>query len=109
MSSSVPTSSESDETAMRFPAEAFHFVAWLAALNLAWENVQMPFYTLWKSGSIGEVAFAIMHCTAGDVIISFFSGMVALLFVRMRWPRDYGGRFIFCFRFHCRQPGLYDL
>ena len=55
--------------------------AWLAALgwylplvfaaNLAWETGQLPLYTLWGEGSAGEIAFAVGHCTGGDVIIAF--------------------------------------
>ena len=60
---------------------------WLAALrrhpaavaigNLAWEFAQMPLYTLWRTGSPGEIAFAVLHCTAGDVVIAASSLVAA--------------------------------
>ena len=53
---------------------------WLAAVrrylaaaafgNLAWEFAQTPLYTLWRTGLAGEIAFAVLHCTAGDVVIA---------------------------------------
>lgn len=37
--------------------------------NLGWELAQIPFYTLWTTGTPEGMAFAILHCTAGDLMI----------------------------------------
>ncbi len=76
---------------------AFH--AWLPAMrrylaviavgNLVWETAQMPLYTLWRTGSMQEIAFAVVHCTGGDVLIaavSLFGSL--LLFGGADWPRS---------------------
>jgi len=71
--------------------------AWLAALrwylplvfaaNLAWETGQLPLYTLWGEGSAGEIAFAVGHCTGGDVLIAFGALILALVTLgEANWP-----------------------
>ena len=30
----------------------------------------MPLYTLWQTGTPGQVTLAVVHCTAGDVLIA---------------------------------------
>jgi hypothetical protein len=60
--------------------------------NLVWEFAQMPLYTLWLAGTPGEIAFAALHCTGGDLLIGL-SALVAGLLVAGtgRWPaEDYG-------------------
>lgn len=39
------------------------------ALNIVWEAAQMPLYSLWQQGSWYEIAFALVHCTLGDLLI----------------------------------------
>lgn len=51
----------------------------LAALDLAWEILQLPLYTIWRDGSPGGMAFAVFHCTLGDVLIGFCSLVLALV------------------------------
>ena len=64
------------------------YLAAAAVGNLAWEAAQMPLYTLWRDGSPGEIAFAVAHCTAGDVLIAGTSLMAALaLLGAPGWPR----------------------
>jgi hypothetical protein len=64
------------------------YLAAAAVGNLAWEAAQMPLYTLWRDGSPGEIAFAVAHCTAGDVLIAGTSLMAALALVGAPdWPR----------------------
>ncbi|MEP7207038.1 MAG: hypothetical protein ABI920_08865 [Casimicrobiaceae bacterium] len=56
-------------------------------LHLAWEVVQLRLYTLADSGDLGEIAWAIAHCTAGDAIISAATfGLVAAVFRAWNWP-----------------------
>lgn len=37
--------------------------------NTIWETVQMPLYTLWRTGSRWEIAYAVIHCSVGDMLI----------------------------------------
>lgn len=65
----------------------------LAALDLAWEVLQLPLYTIWRDGSPGGMAFAVFHCTLGDVLIGFCVLVLALVLAgegamaRWRWWR----------------------
>lgn len=57
--------------------------------HLAWEFLHMPLYTIWREGTWGEVAFAALHCTGGDVLIALTSLMLALLLLgNETWPRE---------------------
>jgi hypothetical protein len=38
--------------------------------NLIWEFAHMPLYTLWDTGTRGEMFFAAVHCTGGDLLIA---------------------------------------
>ena len=64
-----------------------------AALNLAWEIAQAPLYTLWTEARPGYIAFAIAHCTLGDVLIGAAALLLALILLRegplarWRWRR----------------------
>lgn len=58
-----------------------------ATANFIWEMAQLPFYTLWTEGTVGEIAFGVVHCTAGDVLIATASLVGALVLVgRNAWP-----------------------
>jgi hypothetical protein len=85
-----PTFDEPTQKALRA------FCAYLAAgtfANLVWEVLQLPLYTLWATGSPGDQAFAIVHCTAGDILISIAALSTALLvFGKRRWPDAHFGR-----------------
>lgn len=58
---------------------ALRFVPVLAVLNLVWEIAQLPAYTVWTSGSARSIAFAVAHCTAGDVLIGLVTLAIALV------------------------------
>lgn len=63
------------------------FVPLLAAGNLVWEALHLPFYTLWEEASARSRAFAVMHCTIGDVMIGTAALIVSvMLFGRHGWP-----------------------
>jgi hypothetical protein len=65
------------------------YLAVAAAAHLAWEAAQMPLYTLWRTGSAGEIAFAVLHCTAGDVLIAGASLLGAMVLCGTPdWPRQ---------------------
>jgi len=62
-------------------------VAILTALNLVWEFAQMPLYTLWQTGTVREIVFAGLHCTAGDAMIGGLALLAALrVFGAQGWP-----------------------
>ena len=62
------------------------YLAAAAPAHLAWETLQLPLYTIWRTGTVGEIAFAIAHCTAGDVLIAGASLAVAVALVGRGWP-----------------------
>ena len=63
------------------------FVPLLAAGNLVWETLHLPFYTLWDAASVRSRAFAVIHCTIGDVMIGTAALIVSvMLFGRQGWP-----------------------
>src|SRR4051812_21518679 len=52
---------------------AARYLTVIAMANLIWEAVQIPLYTIWRTGTPSEIAVAIIHCTAGDVLIAGLS------------------------------------
>lgn len=78
------------------PSHSAH-ADWLSALkaylavalmaNLSWEILQLPLYTIWTKGTTREIAFAVVHCTLGDVLIALAALTLALIVVGTRdWP-----------------------
>ncbi len=63
---------------------AFRYVPLLGALNLLWEIAQLPLYTLWNEGSPAFIAYAVIHCTLGDVAIGTLALLIALIATRAR-------------------------
>ena len=60
--------------------------------NLVWETAQMPLYTLWHTGTVREIAQAIIHCTVGDVIIAMVALTAALAVAGSpAWPHERAG------------------
>ena len=68
----------------------------LAAIaHFFWEAAQLPLYTLWRTGTPGEIAFALIHCTGGDILITTVTLAAAVAFARrFRWP-PFGRRMVF--------------
>ena len=58
------------------------YLPYLAALNGIWEIGQVPLYTIWRESSVAYVTFAIIHCTAGDVLIGAAALLSALILLR---------------------------
>ena len=57
--------------------------------HLVWEVLQLPLYTLWSTGTFGQKAFAVVHCTLGDAMIAGLAMLIALaVFGRATWPAD---------------------
>ena len=66
------------------------YLAFISGLHLAWEAVQLPLYTIWTTGTLGEQVFAVVHCTGGDLIIALSSLVAALLLTwAVGWPRQH--------------------
>lgn len=73
-------------------------VAWLTALrnfmlasalgHLIWEALQLPLYTIWPEGTASQIAFAVVHCTGGDVLIAGATLVATLLVLGRGWPTD---------------------
>lgn len=55
------------------------FALALAALDLVWEVAHLPLYTIWKDGTPRSIAFAVFHCTLGDVLIGVSALLAALI------------------------------
>ncbi|MGH8222723.1 MAG: hypothetical protein ACREQZ_07095 [Woeseiaceae bacterium] len=72
---------------------ALRYLPWFAALNLGWEAVHVPLYTLWSEASAGYIVFSIVHCTLGDILIGSAAVTLALIVAReqalerWRWRR----------------------
>lgn len=54
--------------------------------NLVWEFAHMPLYTIWTEGTWGEIVFAAVHCTGGDILIAMSSLILALMLSGRGWP-----------------------
>jgi hypothetical protein len=64
------------------------YLAFAAVAHLLWEVAHLPLYTIWLTGTAGELAFAAVHCTGGDILITVSTIVLALLLVASPdWPR----------------------
>ena len=64
-----------------------HFAVIIPA-NLVWEFAHMPLYTIWYEGTAGEITFAALHCTGGDILIATSALLAALLLAGAGWPAN---------------------
>jgi hypothetical protein len=56
-------------------------------LNLAWEIAQVRLYTLWAEADRLSVAWALFHCSVGDVMIALaMFALAAMVLRRFDWP-----------------------
>ncbi len=66
-----------------------HYLAGIAVGNLVWEFAHLPLYTVWRQETPRGIAFAALHCTAGDMLIAAASLVGALLVLgNARWPAE---------------------
>lgn len=56
-------------------------------LHLVWEVAQLPLYALWRESDLLHIAWAVLHCTVGDVLIACACfGMVSVGSRTTQWP-----------------------
>ena len=57
------------------------------ALNAVWELLQVRLYTIW-SEPWSRIALALLHCTAGDMLIGALALVFAIAIGGQGWPAD---------------------
>ena len=73
--------------------------SWLSAIrrylavtivgHLAYETLHVPLYRIWSEGSAAQIAFAVVHCTGGDLLIALAVLVAALILTgNARWPAE---------------------
>ena len=56
-------------------------------LNLAWEIAHVRLYTIWAEADGMGVAWALLHCTLGDVVIALaMFALAGIVLWRADWP-----------------------
>ena len=61
----------------------------VGVFNLVWEILQLPLYTLLSESPPATIAFAVAHCTLGDVLIAAVSLIAALVLPGGKnWPQE---------------------
>jgi len=69
------------------------YLVFSAVTHLLWEFAHLPLYTIWLTGTPGELVFAAVHCTGGDILITLSTVVLALLLVgTSAWPQAHGVR-----------------
>ena len=58
-----------------------------AAFSLVWELIQLPFYSIWNTGTVAEISYAVLHCTAGDVLIGIVIWLLSRLIIKV-WKQE---------------------
>lgn len=74
---------------MSWLAALRHYLVFLGLANFAWEVAQLPLYTIWIEKGWTENAFAVFHCTLGDLAIATIA-LAGSLFVvgHQNWPKQ---------------------
>jgi hypothetical protein len=69
------------------------YLGLMLVMNLLWEIVHLPLYSIWKHGTPWRQAAAVLHCTAGDVLIAGTALVVSVIVVgRNDWPAQHSRR-----------------
>ncbi|SEJ84302.1 hypothetical protein MAA5396_03266 [Marinovum algicola] len=69
------------------------YIVYTAVGHLIWEMAHIPLYTIWVEGTWSEIAFAVVHCTGGDLLIAMSTLLLALFLVGGHaWPSERAGR-----------------
>ncbi len=61
----------------------------LTVLNLFWEIAQLPLYAIWTEAPPAYAAYAVLHCTLGDVLIGLVTLLISLIAMRAGPLRDW--------------------
>ena len=73
----------------RWLAAVRRYLVAVAVGNLLWEAAQLPLYTLWRTEPVRSLVRAVLHCTAGDIVIAAVMRVIALVAVgNARWPNE---------------------
>ncbi len=65
------------------------YLAVTAIANLIWETLHLPLYTIWNDGTLRDKMFAVLHCTAGDILIALGAWAFAVVVAgRPEWPTE---------------------
>src|SRR5215472_3195827 len=68
----------------------------LAAIgHFFWEAAQLPLYTLWRTGTARQIAFALIHCSGGDILITTVTLAAAAALARYFSWTPFGWRMVF--------------
>lgn len=71
------------------------YAAYSIVAHLAWESAQLPLYTLWQTAAFDYLAFAVIHCAVGDLLIAQASLLSAIAVTRnSTWPPAHFARLI---------------
>jgi hypothetical protein len=71
---------------------ALRYAPPLAVLSFLWEVSHLPLYTIAYEANFRAQAYAVLHCTAGDVLIGLTSLFLAALLFGRSWPARGHGR-----------------
>lgn len=56
-------------------------------LNLAWEIAHVRLYTIWTAADDASIAWALLHCSVGDVVIALaMFALAGIVLRRVDWP-----------------------
>ena len=71
----------------RIPRKLIRWTALSLILNLGWEIIQLPLYTISSAQSMAQTAYVVAHCTIGDAGIAAITFVIASLLLRdADWP-----------------------
>ncbi len=62
------------------------YIGFSAAAHLVWEIAHVPLYTIWATAGWREIAFDVLHCTGGDILIATMALVGALVLAGTHWP-----------------------
>jgi hypothetical protein len=72
---------------MKWLASFGRYLAFMLLANLVWEAMQLPLYSLWATATPMELAFAVAHCTLGDILIATVALALSLILLgEPGWP-----------------------
>ena len=65
------------------------WLACAAGLHLVWEIAQLPLFTLWHEAPPTVIAWAVIHCTGGDILIAAATYAIGSLVAHdLAWPAN---------------------